>query len=642
MVSRIALYLAAALFIAAILLSTLTPMAVEAQRKEVILKVGIPGEIDNLNPLIGVLAAGGYVRGLIFDTLLYQAANRSYIPWLAESYKVDTKNLRIVFKLRPNLKWHDGKPLTAKDVEFTFNLIINSKYTPKLDRWNLRKYIEYVKAIDDRTVEFKLKEPFAPIIWYIGVRIPILPAHIWSKVDPTTFKNMENPVGSGPFKVVKYTPGVSIELEANPDYFMGRPRIDRLVVVLYKSTSSMVLDLQAGNIDTIAAATVAPELVPVLLKDPNIRVIQRPDIGYIRFMGFNLDKYPFNIREFREAVAYAINKEAIVKIVMLGYADPAADGWVQPIQGVWYNPKVGYRKQNLTKAMEILDKLGFIDRDGDGIRETPNGTKLKFTLLTIAGRVEFERTAELIAGWLKKIGIDARVEAQALGTVDQREGVGDFDMGLMGVGGLTAEIDYYLYPRFHSSGAPPIGKYAPRNWFRYRNLEVDKLLEAQRHELDPKKRIEIVHKIQEIIARDLPVVTLYVKRYLTAYRTDRFTGWNEREGPASKLSLLSVHPKGPQVTTIVQTQVKTLTQVKTVTAGGRTYVTTVPVVTTVERTIERVVTQTVVITKVEKVTPTPTIATPPPAGISLEIAIGMTVVVAVVVGALAYILARRR
>ncbi len=607
----------------------------EAQMQEATLRVGIPGEIDNLNPLIGVLAAGGYVRSLIFDTLLLQPTNRSFIPWLAESYEVDEENLKITFKLRPNLKWHDGMPLTAKDVEFTFNLIINSEYTEKIDRWNLRGFIEYVKATDDRTVEFKLKEPFAPALWYIGILIPILPAHIWSNVDPTTFKNLDNPVGSGPFKFVKYTPGVSIELEANPDYFMGRPKIDKLVIVLYKSTSSMMLDLQAGNIDTISAATVSPELVPVLLKDPNIRIVQRPDLGFIRFLAFNLMKYPFNIREFREAVAYAIDKEAIVKTVMLGYADPAADGYVQKIQGIWYNPEIGYRKQDFDKARSILDSIGFKDTDGDGIRETPNGTKLSFTLLTISGRVEFERTAELISKWLKEIGIEAKVEAQALGTVDQREGVGDFELGLMGVGGLGAEIDFYLFTRFHSSGAKPLGEYAPRNWFRYKNPEMDQLLEAQRRELDLQKRIELIYKIQEIIKRDIPIIPLYVKRYLTAYRTDNFVNWNEQEGPSSKLSLLQVELKKPEVKTVVETVKEVVTatevvtevktQVQTIVKEGRTVVTTVP----------QTVVQTVVVTK--QVTETPA-----QQGLSVEMAVAMTVVVAVIVGAIAYMLARRR
>ena len=628
---------------AVMLLSMLSPSMVVHAEKETVLKIGIPGEIDNFNPLIGLFGAAGYIRGLLFDTLLIMPTNRSYCPWLAQSWNVDEEKLEITFTLRPNLKWHDGKPLTAKDVEFTFNLIINSNYTAKLDRWKLHNYIESVKAIDDRTVVFKLKEPFAPILWYIGLLIPVLPEHIWSKVDPTTFKNTEHPIGSGPFKLVKYTPGVSVEMEAFDDYFAGRPKVDKLVIGLYKSTDSVLLDLQAGQIDAISGMTVSPELVPTLLKDPNIRVVVRPDLGYIRFMGFNLDKYPFNIREFREAIAYAIDKEYIVKTVMLGYADPAADGWVQPIQGIWYNKEIGYRKQNLTKAMEILDSINFVDRDGDGIRETPNGTKLEFTLLTLAGRTEFERTAEIIASWLNQIGMKIKVEAYSLGTVDHKEGVGDFDLGLMGVGGLTAEIDYYLFTRFHSSGAPPIGKYAPRNWFRYRNPVVDKLLEEQRTELNLTKRIQIVYKIQEIIAHDIPVVTLYVKRYVTAYRTDHFVNWNEKEGPASKLSLLQVKPKGPETIvttqTVVQTSVTTsvittstvYTSVKTTTISGTPTVITQTLTSAVTKTTTVPVTTTISSVKTVEKTK----------GISTGMAISIAVIIAIIAAAAAYFIAKR-
>lgn len=610
-------------------LSLLGPYTNTTVAQEVVLKLGMPDQIDNFNPLIGLFAAAGYIRGMLYDTLLYISANGTYIPWLAESYSVDSEKLLLRFRIRPGAYWHDGRPITASDVEFTFNLVVASNYSDKLDKWGLRKYIEYVKAIDDRTVEFKLKEPYAPALFYIGALIPPLPKHIWSEVDPTTFKNMDNPVGSGPFKFLKYTPGVSIELVANENYYRGRPKIDRLVVVLYKSTDALMLDLQAGNIDAITATTVAPELVPVLLRDPNIRIVELTYTASLRFIGFNNDRYPFSIREFREAIAYAIDKEAIVRIVMLGYGYPAADGWVQPLFGTWYNPSVGYRRQNLTKAAEILDKLGFVDRDGDGIRETPNGTVLRFKILTISGLAEFERSAELVAGWLKRIGIDASIEAQALGTVDQREGVGDFDIGFMGIGmSITTDLDFYLYERFHSSQAYPLGTYAPRNWFRYRNPELDILLELQRSTLDPEGRREIIWKIQEIIARDIPALTIYMKTALVAYRTERFTGWVESEGPTSKISILNLSPRKPEVVTII---------------------TQVPVVTTVPVTQVREVTQvvggtTVIMTQTEVRVGTLTVSeTPPqPRGISTEALTLLAVLLVVFIGAIAFLATKRR
>ncbi len=615
------------LAVVAVVLSLVAPYTSVLVAQEVVLKIGIPDQIDSFNPFISLFAAAGFVWGQFYDTLIYISANGTYIPWLAESYTIDEKNLIITFKLRPNAYWHDGTPVTAYDVEFTFNLVLASNYSDKLDKWGLRKYIEYAKAVDDRTLEFKLKESFAPALFYIGTVIRPLPRHIWSNVDPTTFKNMDNPVGCGPFKFVKYTPGVSIELVANDRYYRGRPKVDRLIIVLYKSTDAMMLDLLAGNIDAISATTVAPELVPTLLRDPNIRVVELTYTASLRWIGFNLDKYPFTVREFREAIAYAVDKEALVRTVMLGYGYPAADGWVQPLFGVWYNPDVKYRKQNFTKATEILDKLGFVDRDGDGIRETPNGTKLSFSILTISGLAEFERSAELIAGWLRRVGIDTRIEAQALGTVDEREGRGQFDIGFMGIGmSITTEIDYYIYERFHSSQAPPIGEYAGRNWFRYRNPEVDQLLEQQRRTLDPEKRREIVWKVQEIISRDLPVLTLYMKTALVAYRTDRFTGWIEKEGPTSKMSLLNVAPKRPEVVTIVTqifqtvpvTQVREVTQV----VGGTTVVMTQ--------------TQVVIGTVTQPVTQ------PVPTGLPMEMVAAIAVLVVVLVAAVALLAMRRR
>ena len=586
------------------------------------LRIGIPDQIDNFNPLTGIFAAAGFIRGLLYDTLLYPLTNGSYVPWLAESYYINTTDLTITFRLRPGLKWHDGSPLTADDVVFTFNLILNSNYSDKLDKWNLRKYIDYVKALDDRTVVFKLKQPFAPALFYIALLIPIVPKHIWANVDPTTFKNTDNPIGSGPFKFVSYTPGVSVVLEANKDFFLGKPRIDRIVVVLYKSVDTMMLALQSGDIDAISAATVDPSLVPVLIRDPNIRIVMVNGTGSIRWLGFNLAKYPFNIREFREAIAYAIDKNAIVKTVLLGYGYPATDGWIQPLFGVWYNPNITYRPQNLTKANEILDQLGFT-KGPDGVRVTPNGTRLSISILTISGMAEFESTATLIAGWLKQIGIDARVEAQALGTVDQREGVGDFDLGLMGMGmSITTDVDWYLYERFHSSQAPPLGVYAPRNWIRYKNPEMDQLLEEERTTLDLSKRIAIVHKIQEVIARDLPLLPLYVKYSLTAYRTNRFVGWNDEQGPTSKISLTRVEPRGPSV--ITQTQIQTQTQV-----------------TTAIQTVvsQQVVTLTQIQTQIQS-TVIPT-TVPQPSGLG-AVEISAIVIILILIGAALYIVFTRR
>ncbi|MCI4457760.1 MAG: ABC transporter substrate-binding protein [Desulfurococcaceae archaeon] len=602
---------------------------VSGQQQIVELKIGMPDQIDNFNPLIGTFAAAGFVRGLLYNTLLYVYTNGTYGPWLAESYSIDTQNLTITFKLRPNLKWHDGYPLTSKDVVFTFNLILKSNYSDKLDKWNLRKYISDVYALDDRTVVFKLSQPFAPALFYVSALIPILPEHIWSQVDPTTFKNMDNPIGSGPFKFLRYTPGVSIELVANPDFFLGKPKIDKITIILYKSTDTLMLALQKGDIDAITATTVAPELVPVLIRDPNIRIVTLNGSGSLRWIGFNNDKYPFNIREFREAIAYAVDKEALVNTVMLGYAWPATDGWIQPLFGIWYDPNVTYRPQNFTKANEILDSLGF--KPGpDGIRVTPNGTRLSITILTISGVTEFERSAELLAGWLKKIGIDAKVSAQALGTVDQSEGVGDFDIGFMGIGmSITTDVDWYLYERFHSSQAPPIGQYAARNWARYRNPEMDNLLELERTTMDPDARREIVYKIQELIAKDLPVLTLYVKYSMTAYRTDRFVNWNEAEGPTSMISLLQVSPKKPEI--ITQTEVTTQIMTQTQIIG---------------QTATQVVVQTQVVTQTPSVqtvvqTVSAPVSTPAPS-ISSDVLIAVIVVVVIIIIGLAVYLMRRK
>lgn len=544
----------------------LLPMIPTAQGATTILRIGVPGEIDSLNPLTSILSAAQSIIGAMYESMLYLHTNGSYSPWLASGYSINVTALTITFTLRNNVKWHDGKPFTADDVKFTFDTIMSN---PSLDRNKYRDFIASVDAPNPNTVVFHLKSAWAPAIYYLGTQW-IVPRHVFSAVNITAFKNTDNPIGTGPFKFVKYTPGVSVELEAFNDYWQGRPAVDKVVYVLYKSTQSIMLDLMAGNLDTFTGATVDPELVATMLRTPNIKVVVNPG-SIIRFMGFNLKRYPFNVSGVRQAIAYAISKQDIVNTVMLGFAEPAPDGWIPPYLGYWYNPNIKWRQQNFTKANQILDSLGFT-KGPDGIRVTPTGQRMSYSLLTIAGRAEFVRTAELIQGWLKNIGIEINVETLSLGTVDQREGVGDFDLGLMGLG-VPLEPDFYLYQRFHSSASAPLGTYVPRNWFRYENPEMDKLLDAQRKEMDITKRREIIYKIQEIIANDLPILTLYVKYNILAYRTDKFTGFNELDGPASLISLVNIKPIGYTPTTTTSTTTTTTTTTVTTT-------TTTPVMTT--------------------------------------------------------------
>jgi peptide/nickel transport system substrate-binding protein len=534
------------LFLFCMFASMLSPLVYESVTAQIPiggdLKIGLPDEIDNFNPYTRIMSASGSVVGLIYESLLRMDLKGVYHPGLAVNYTVSADGLTWRFILVRNATWHDGTKFTSKDVKFTFDIIINSTYTAELDKYNLRDYIGSIETPSDYEVVFKLKKPWAPFLYYVGAFYSIVPQHVFSKVNITEFKNMENPIGTGPFKFKKYTPGASVELEANTAYWGGRPYVNRVIFVLYKSTSSMMLALQAGDVDTVSAVTIDPAIVPTFLKDPNIRVEILPG-SIIRFLGFNLKRYPWSVREVREAIAYAIDKKAIVDTVMLGYADPAPDGWVPDYLGIWRNPAITYRPFNLTKANEILDKLGFL-KGPDGIRVTPNGTKLSGTILTISGRAEFERTAELISGWLKQIGIDMKVLALSLGTVDEREGVGDFDLGLMGLG-VPLEVDWHLFERFHSSASRPLGVYAPRNWMRYENPEMDQLLVAQREEMNLQKRIQIVYKIQEIIARDLPLLALYTKHSILAYRVDKFTGWGAGDvstwGVTGATALCSVH-----------------------------------------------------------------------------------------------------
>jgi peptide/nickel transport system substrate-binding protein len=532
----------AALIASLLLVSGLA--AVAEPKAEQCVRVSLRSDLLTMNPFMQSLIDESSVMELVYDTLYRQAPNGSFIPWLAEKVEVKENGTLWIFHLRRGVKWHDGTELTAEDVAFTLNLTVKYKFPTRSNVW---EPIEKVWVVDGYTVAVKLKYPYAafePALAFLY----IVKKDKWEKVeDPMTFSNFENPIGTGPFKWKERKAGDYIVLERNPDYWAGAPKVDCVIFKIYKSSDAAYIATLKGEIDAMNNLFIPPHLVPEALKkaeeDPALEIHFRKPI-YFQYITVKLTKYPFNIKEFREAMLYAIDVNKIVQVVYGGRADPGSLGTMPPVFGEmpqkWYRP--GLEKEKLypfnpEKAREILDKLGFVDRDGDGVRETPNGTKLEFELLASTIYPDRIRIAEMVKDWFSQIGIKVNVKALDHRTVVSKLLDHDFDMVVIGIW-LTDPDDWYLI--LHSSGAKKGGF----NTAEYKNPEVDKLLEMQRMTVDVEKRRELLWKIQETVAHDIPYIPLVHIQEAYLYRVDRFKGWvlSPIMMPAQFWSFMSLEP----------------------------------------------------------------------------------------------------
>lgn len=483
---------------------------------------------------------------IINGTLAFELAK--HIEW-SPDHKVLT--IRIV----EGAKFHDGKTLTAYDVAFTIDILSENTWT------YYHSYfinVEKVEVVDDHTLNIYFKNPDAGFIYNALAVMNIMPKHIWEPI----FKSLgdevikyspkipEDLVGSGPFKIVEYVPGEYIKYVVNKDYWFGRPCIDELIYVFIPEANVALLAVQKGEVDAYAG-WVTPEVVPELLSTPGVAVhLFASDVFY--HWGLNNLKWPFNITEFRKALAYCVDREAIVKELLMGYGIVGNPGIVPPfgIHEQWCNKELLDKYWfNLSKAAEILDKLGFKDIDGDGWRETPDGREFSFEIYAPSYDVIRVRVAQLISEWLSNIpggGLRAVPKVVEWKTVWPLIKEAKVDTWLLGSG--TGNDISWLLKRLHSR---PKGS---GNWVRYSNPTVDELTEKLTSTFDLVERRSIAYKIQEIIAEDVPLITLYYRRFPIPYRIDKFDGWFlvVDEPPANFITLLRVHLKQYATTSTAQ------------------------------------------------------------------------------------------
>ncbi len=447
------------------------------------------------------------LTSFIWDTLIWKD-DKGFIPWLADNWTSSKDGLVWFIHLRRGVYWHDGLPLTAKDVAFTFNYL--KKYPFPFGAPEVSIYLKSAKALNSSKVEIDLKEPYSDFISVFLGEVQIIPEHIWGNVtNPLKYMDKKAFIGSGPYKFVEYKKGEYYLLEANENYFMGAPIVKKLYLKAVGGPmgGDASLALKSGEVDAASFYGSDVDVVSTFKGSSSYKILEGHSYWVLELI-FNCKRYPFNLREFRESIAYAINRSEIIEKVLHGGGEVASLGITHP-DSLWYNPNLPKYEYNKSKAELILDNMGFKDRDGDGIRESPNGTKLSFVVLSVK---KYAREAELIKQQLKDIGIDVTIKIMDTKPMDNLLDKGDFFMTITGHGGISN-----FWPGIKSTIDWPAHTYS--------NVTFQKLYDEFYTTIDKEKRKMLADKLQLIVAQDLPLIALYYPKTYCIYTSSKPVNW---------------------------------------------------------------------------------------------------------------------
>lgn len=471
--------------------------------------MGSIGEPSNLIPYLASDSASQEVAALLYTAPLEYNRDLEIVKLAAEEWEVSEDGCFMRFKLRDDLKWQDGAPLTADDVTFTYNLMIDPK-TPTAyaaDFLNVKEY----RQTGPLSFEVRYDAPYAraAITWMH----PILPRHILEGQDIVTTSFARNPVGAGPFKLKSWESGSRIVLEANELYFKGRPYLDEVVYRIIPDLSTIFLEARAGKIDFLGLTpqqylrqTSGPEW------DREWKKYKYLSAGYT-YLGFNLESPLFKDRRVRQALSMAVKREDIIKGALWGMGESTI-GPYKP--GTWvYNDRVKPYPFDPEKARALLAEAGWLPGE-DGVLYR-DGLPFRFTILVNQGNNERIKVATILQQQFKAIGVQVSIRTvEWAAFLKEFVHPGRFDALILAWNILD---DPDIFDVWHSSAISENGL----NFVHYRNEEVDSLLERARATADRAARKRMYDRFQEILHEDQPYLFLYVPYALPMVQA-RFRG----------------------------------------------------------------------------------------------------------------------
>jgi peptide/nickel transport system substrate-binding protein len=509
------------------------PRATAAPRRTLTIATA---EISTLNPFLSTFDSELNILGSIYPSLYQYDANSNPVPYLAESATTSADHLTWTFKIRQGLKWTDGHPITAQDAAWTFNLIMTDGDV-QMANASLVSNFASVSAPDNATLIIKTKTPQAnmPYVNVTITGIPIVPQHIWeSKVQGLgKYLNNDYPVvGYGPFILAGYKTDQYVTLEANKDFYEGKPKIDQLILQHFKNDDATIAALRTGQIayahdlpapgwkslqrvKDVTAFKEAPTQWTGVEINPGAKMRNGTEIGN----GNPLLADP----KLRLAIAYAIDRRTLVTKVLDGLGLPGA-GYIPPAyQEFAWQPSaselVGY---DPAKANQILDAAGYPKR-GTYRVDSRTGKQLSFRLGTHSGDADDQAIALYLVGWLKAIGIKLRLQVQSMSGLNDNLAKGDWD--LLMDGWSTGPDPTYLLSIQTCDALPKDDHTAGYTDAFFCDKNYDSLFTQQSQQFDVKQRAATIAKMQQILYRENDDIMLYYGYILDAVRTDKVSNY---------------------------------------------------------------------------------------------------------------------
>lgn len=515
-------------------------------------RIGTKGYPDSLNPGNGVLSEAYTMYELVYDTPIGVTADGEYVPELATEWSVSEDGLTWTMKIRDDVKFHDGTPLTAEDIAFSMHLYQDTEDFPFLPSYVAN--FETMEATDATTLTLTTAEPFAafePAMVFIYV----LPKHIWEGVDdPVAFENTEM-IGSGPFKLKEASQGEFVDLATNKEYWKTPANVDEVIFQVIDNDDARVKALTSGQVDAIT--DVPDTAIPKLQNSDNVHV-QIADVG----AGGSLSDIFFNVVSdencpadggvcsghpalqdlaVRQALAHATDKQQLLTIGTGGLGTPGLS-LVPPGLGAFFASDVPDYEFNPDTARGMLDAAGYKDTDGDGIREclpTQDCDDLTMRLNYPNDSTSGPRESDLLKSMWGDVGVNLVVQPLDPDTLTSVCcPTFDYDVIMWGWGSdpdpaflLGVAICDEIDSGFSESG--------------YCNSAYDDLYDAQAVATNTDERVDLIHQMQQILIDDVPYIIPYYYPYIGAWRTDTFTGWLENDptlGLEDQSNLLQLRP----------------------------------------------------------------------------------------------------
>ncbi len=443
----------------------------------------------NLDPRVGIDAQSERIDDLIFDDLLTRDEHFQVQPGLAERWEVPDP-LTYVFHLRRGVRFHDGRALTARDVKYTFDSVINGQIvTTKAAAY---RYVDRVEAPDEVTVVFRLKQPFATLLWNVSAgAMGIVP--FGSGPEMT-----RHPIGSGPFRFVSAELDKQVTIEGNSEYWGEKAHVPRVRFMVVPDTTTRALELRKGSAD-VAINALTSDMVLTLEREADLEVLRAPGSA-VQYLAMNCRDPILRDTRVRQALFYSIDRRPMLKYLRRGFARTADS--VLPPESWAYNPDLSPGDYNPERARELLDEAGY---------RVKNGIRFHLTMKT-STEEDTRLFAAVLQQQLREVDIALDIRTFEFATFFSDVTKGAFQLySLRWIGG-NEDPDIFEYA-FDSDKFPPHG--ANRGF--YANPRLDALIERGRSELDQNVRKQIYAEIQDILSQDLPCINLWYQDNVLVY-----------------------------------------------------------------------------------------------------------------------------